>query len=51
MGPAVFLASVPVAYAWGGTSAKYCWLVLAVVRPLSGRLAQRAMAGSDDGAT
>lgn len=43
VGPAVFLASVPVAYAWGGTSAKYCWLVLVILGPLSGRLARRAM--------
>ena len=46
VGPAVFLASVPAAYAWGGTNAKYCWLVLAVVGPVSGRMAQRAMADS-----
>lgn len=46
VGPAVFLASVPAAYAWGGTIAKYCWLVLAVVGSLSGRMAQRAMADS-----
>jgi uncharacterized membrane protein len=46
VGPAVFLASVPVAYLWGATPAKYCWLVLIVLGPLGGRWAQRALPGS-----
>lgn len=40
VGPAVFLISVPVAYAWGGNNAKYVWLALIVLGPLSARLTQ-----------
>lgn len=43
VGPLVFLASVPVAYAWGGDTAKFCWLLLIVLGPLSARLSQRAI--------
>jgi uncharacterized membrane protein len=40
--PVVFLASVPIAYLWGGDAAKYFWLVLVILGPLTARLVQRA---------
>jgi uncharacterized membrane protein len=40
--PVVFLASIPIAYTWGGDAAKYFWLVLVILGPLSARLVQRA---------
>lgn len=36
--PAVFLASIPVAYLVNAELAKYMWLLLAVIAPISGRL-------------
>ncbi|GAA1643737.1 TMEM175 family protein [Georgenia ruanii] len=39
--PAVFLASVPVAFLWGGDVGKLFWLVSAVLSPLAGHAARR----------
>lgn len=39
--PVVFLGSIPVAYLVGGNAAKWCWLALAVVSPISGRISDR----------
>ncbi|WP_394552771.1 TMEM175 family protein [Agromyces sp. MMS24-JH15] len=42
--PLVFLASIPVAYAWGAGWARAVWLLLLVVGPVSGRWADRRVA-------
>ncbi|MGW9630732.1 TMEM175 family protein [Agromyces sp. NPDC055520] len=42
--PAVFLASIPVAYLFGADWGRYTWLLLLVVGPLSGRWAARRIA-------
>jgi uncharacterized membrane protein len=39
--PAVFLASIPIAFAFGAEWARYTWLLLVVIGPLSGRWATR----------
>jgi len=46
--PAVFLASIPVAYLTDGNTAKLCWLALIPLGPLSARLVRRAdMSGTE----
>ncbi|GAB2524353.1 TMEM175 family protein [Paramicrobacterium agarici] len=47
VGPVVFFASVPVAYVWGGNDAKFVWLALIVLGPLSARLTRAASPASD----
>lgn len=42
--PVVFLASIPIAYAFGADWARYTWALLLVVGPLSGRWAARRVA-------
>lgn len=42
VGPLVFFSSVPVAFIWGGNAAKYWWLLLILLGPLSARLAARS---------
>ena len=42
--PAVFLASIPVAYAFGADWGRYTWATLLVIGPLSGRWADRRIA-------
>ncbi len=42
--PAVFLASIPVAYLLGADWARYTWALLLVIGPLSGRWAARRIA-------
>ncbi|UOE45852.1 TMEM175 family protein [Agromyces larvae] len=42
--PAVFLLSIPVAYLWGAEWGRWCWLLLIVVGPISGRWAARRVA-------
>lgn len=48
--PVILLASVPVALLWGGTVAKYVWLLMLIASPISGRIAagivKRESAGS-----
>lgn len=39
--PAVFLASIPIAYAFGASAARYTWAVLIVISPISGALTSR----------
>jgi len=39
--PAVFLASIPVAYAFGANAGRLTWALLFVIGPVSGRLATR----------
>lgn len=39
--PAVFLASIPIAYAFGAAAARYTWAMLIVLSPISGVLATR----------
>jgi uncharacterized membrane protein len=39
--PAVFLASIPIAYAFGAAAARYTWALLIVLSPISGMLASR----------
>jgi len=40
--PVVFVASIPIAFAWGGDAGKLTWLALLVIGPVSARLARRA---------
>lgn len=42
--PAVFLASIPVAYAFGANAARWTWALLIVLGPISGRIADRRVA-------
>lgn len=42
--PAVFLASIPIAYAFGADWGRVTWALLIVVGPLSGRIASRRVA-------
>jgi uncharacterized membrane protein len=42
--PVVFLASIPVAYAFGADWGRYTWATLLVIGPLSGRWADRRIA-------
>jgi uncharacterized membrane protein len=42
--PVVFLASIPVAYAFGADWGRYTWAALLVIGPLSGRWADRRIA-------
>ena len=42
--PLVFLASIPIAYAFGADWARYTWATLLVIGPLSGRWADRRIA-------
>ena len=42
--PVVFLASIPVAYAFGADWGRYTWATLLVIGPLSGRWADRKIA-------
>jgi hypothetical protein len=42
--PAVFLASIPIAYAFGADWGRYTWATLLVIGPLSGRWADRTIA-------
>lgn len=42
--PAIFLASIPIAYAWGSGAARWTWALLIVVGPISGRIASRRVA-------
>ncbi len=42
--PAVFLASIPIAYAFGADWGRYAWATLLVISPLSGRWAARRIA-------
>ena len=42
--PAIFLASIPIAYAWGAGAGRWTWAVLIVVAPVSGRIASRRVA-------
>ncbi|PWC03413.1 TMEM175 family protein [Agromyces badenianii] len=42
--PAIFLASIPIAYVFGADWARYSWLLLIVIGPLSGRWAERRIA-------
>ena len=42
--PLVFLASIPVAYAFGADWGRYTWATLLVIGPLSGRWADRRIA-------
>lgn len=44
MKPVVFLGSIPIAYLIGGNAAKWCWLAIAVVSPITGRISDRRMA-------
>lgn len=44
MTPAVFLASIPIAYAFGADWGRLTWALLIVVGPLSGRIASRRVA-------
>jgi uncharacterized membrane protein len=44
MTPAVFLASIPIAYAFGAGWGRLTWALLIVVGPLSGRIASRRVA-------
>lgn len=39
--PAVFVVSIPVAYATDGNTAKLCWLALLVLGPLTARMVDR----------
>ncbi len=39
--PVILLASIPVALAYGGATAKYVWLLMLVASPLSGMIAAR----------
>lgn len=41
--PTVLVASIPVALAFGGTAAKYVWLLMLVASPLSGWLSRRVI--------
>lgn len=47
--PTVFLGSIPVAYAASGNAAKWCWLVLAVAGPLTGRLSNNTLERATNG--
>lgn len=40
--PTIFIISIPVAYLTDGNTAKFCWLSLLVLGPLSARLVNRA---------
>ena len=42
--PAIFLASIPIAYAWGADAGRWTWALLIVVGPISGRIAARRVA-------
>lgn len=42
--PAIFLASIPIAYAWGADAGRWTWALLIVVGPISGRLTSRRVA-------
>jgi uncharacterized membrane protein len=42
--PVVFLASIPIAYAFGADWGRYTWATLLVIGPLSGRWADRTIA-------
>ncbi len=42
--PAIFLASIPIAYAFGADYGRLTWALLIVVGPLSGRIASRRVA-------
>lgn len=42
--PAVFLASIPIAYAFGADAARYTWTLLIVISPISGALTSRRVA-------
>ena len=42
--PVVFLASIPIAYTYGATAARYTWALLIVLSPISGALASRRIA-------
>lgn len=42
--PVIFLASIPIAYAFGADAGRYTWALLIVLGPLSGRLASRRIA-------
>ena len=42
--PAIFLISIPIAYAWGADAGRWTWALLIVVGPISGRLASRRVA-------
>jgi len=42
--PAVFLASIPIAYAFGADWGRYTWATLLIIGPLSGRWADRTIA-------
>ena len=42
--PVVFLASIPIAYAFGADWGRYTWAALLVIGPLSGRWADRTIA-------
>jgi uncharacterized membrane protein len=42
--PVVFLASIPIAFAFGADWARYTWATLLIIAPLSGRWADRRIA-------
>jgi len=42
--PAVFLLSIPIAYAWGADAARWSWALLFIIGPISGSLSERAVA-------
>jgi len=42
--PVVFLASIPIAYAFGADWGRYTWATLLIIGPLSGRWADRTIA-------
>jgi uncharacterized membrane protein len=42
--PAVFLLSIPIAYAWGANAARWTWALLFVIGPVSGSLSERKVA-------
>jgi uncharacterized membrane protein len=47
--PAVFLASIPVAYLVSPAAAEYCWISLVVLNPLVGRWAETRSRSADAG--
>lgn len=47
--PAVFLASIPVAYLASPAAAEYCWISLVVLNPLVGRWAETRSRSADAG--
>lgn len=42
--PAVFLLSIPIAYAWGANAARWSWALLFVIGPVAGTLSERKVA-------